>query len=68
MVMPAMPRNASDENPLVGQDVILRAVVNRALRRLAIGAQVSNLPHTLPLVTQRKSNIDRTNYFHRLPT
>jgi len=29
----------------VGQDVILRAVVNRARRRLAIGAQVSNLPH-----------------------
>jgi hypothetical protein len=32
---------------LVGQDGILRAVVNRAIgRRLPFGAQVGNLPHT----------------------
>jgi hypothetical protein len=31
----------------VGQDAILQRVVNpRSLRRLAIGAQVTNLPHT----------------------
>jgi hypothetical protein len=29
----------------VGQDAILRRVVNPPERRLAIGAQVSNLPH-----------------------
>ena len=34
----------------VGQDVILQRVANpRSLRRLAIGAQVTNLPHILKL-------------------
>jgi hypothetical protein len=33
---------------VVGQDVILQRVASpRRLRRLAIGAQVNNLPHTL---------------------
>jgi hypothetical protein len=40
-----IPKRRLDHS-VVGQDVILQRVANpRSLRRLAIGAQVANLPH-----------------------
>jgi hypothetical protein len=48
LTLSALPRDNFDwVSLIVGQDVILRRVANPpGLRRLAIGAQVSNLPHT----------------------